>query len=70
MHGNINKVHHLRQVARNGKVRILKKSIASILDYLKWDNERVFQSVWEMEDGSVLVFFSNVIQDIETYADN
>ena len=32
---NINKVHHLRQVDRNGKVRILKKSIASILDYLK-----------------------------------
>ena len=44
--------------------------MASILDYLKWDDEKVFQSVWEMEDGSVLAFFSNVIQDIETYVDN
>ena len=67
---NINKVYHLRQVDRNGKVRTLKKSIDSILDYLKWDDERVFQSVWEMEDGSVLAFFSTVIQGIETYVDN
>ena len=26
--------------------------------------------MWELEDGSVLVFFSNVILDIETYVDN
>ena len=44
--------------------------MASILDYLKWDEERVFQSVWELEDGSVLVFFSNAILDIKTYVDN
>ena len=67
---NINKVHHIKQEDRNGKVRTLKKSIASILDYLKWDDERVFQSVWEMEDGSVMVFFVNVILNIETYVDS
>ena len=55
---------------RNSKVRILKNSIASILDYLKWDDEGVFQGVWEMEDGSVMAFFSNAILDIETYVDN
>ena len=66
---NINKVHHLRQVGRNGKVGTIKKPVASILDYLKWGDERVFQSVWELEDESVLAFFSNVIQDIETYGD-
>ena len=57
-------------MGRKGKVRILKKSMASILDYLKWDDERVFQSVWEMEDGAVMALFSNVIVDIETCVDN
>ena len=67
---NVNKVHLIKQVNKKGEVKILKKSIASILDYLKWEDERVFQSVWEMEDGSVMAFFSNVIPDIETYVDN
>ena len=67
---NINKVYRLRKVDKNGKVRIIKKSVASIMDYLKWEEERVFQSVWELEDGSVLTFFSNVIPDIKTYVSN
>ena len=67
---NANKVHHLRKMDKNGKVRIIKKSVAGILEYLKWEEEKVFQSVWELEDGTVLVFFSNVILDIETYVDN
>lgn len=67
---NINKVYRLRKVDKNGKVRIIKKSVASVMDYLKWEEERVFQSVWELEDGSVLTFFSNVILDIETYVGN
>jgi len=32
---NVNKVHLIKQVDKKGKVKILKKSIASILDYLK-----------------------------------
>ena len=46
---NITKVFRLRKVEKNGKVRIIKKSVASIMDYLKWEEERVFQSVWELE---------------------
>jgi len=38
--------------------------------YLRWNDERVFQSIWEKEDGSALVFFSNVIQDIQAYVHN
>ena len=42
---NINEVHRLRKTDKNGRVRIIKKSVAGVLDYLKWDEERVFQSV-------------------------
>ena len=44
--------------------------MASVLVYLRWEDERVFQSVWECEDRLVLAYFSNVIKDIETYVDN
>ena len=44
--------------------------MASELGYLRWEDERVFQNVWEYKDGSVLAYFSNVIKDIEIYVDN
>ena len=44
--------------------------MAGLLDYLRWNDERVFQSIWEKEDGTALVFFSNVIQDIQTHVNN
>ena len=66
----INRVHHLKQVNRKGKTRVIKKPMASILNCLKWDEGRVFQRVWPMEDGSVMVFFPNVIKDIEMYVTN
>ena len=67
---NLNHIHHLRQVDKKDNVRIVKKSMASVLDHLRWEDERVFQSTWECDDGSVLVFFSNIIKDIEIYANN
>ena len=67
---NVNQVHHLKQVDKKGKVRVVKKSMASILDYLRWDDERVFQSSWVMEDGTMIVLFSNVIKDTKAYVTN
>ena len=69
---NINQVHHHRQVDKQGRVRVIKKNIAGVLEYLRWNEEKRknFQSIWEMEDGTVLVFFSNVIQDIQSYVNN
>lgn len=67
---NMNHVHHLKQVDKKGTVRVVKKTMASMLEYLRWNDERIFQSVWEKEDESALVFFSNVILDIQAYVDN
>ena len=67
---NIHHVHRLKQVDKQGKARVINKTMAGVLDYLRWNDERVFQSIWEKEDGSALVFFSNVIQDIQAYVHN
>ena len=69
---NANQIHYLKQVGKKVKVRVVKKSMASILDCIRWwDDERVFKSTWVMEDGTVMFFFvSNVITDIETYVTN
>ena len=61
---NIHHVHRLKQVDKMGKVRVIKKTMAGLLDHLRWNEEIVFQSVWEKEDDTALVFFSNIIQDI------
>ena len=61
---NIHHAHHLKQVDKRGKVRVIKKTMAGLLDHLRWNEEIVFQSVWEKEDDTALVFFSNIIQDI------
>ena len=44
--------------------------MASVLDYLGWEDERVFKSIWECGDRSVLPYCSNVIKDIEIYVEN
>ena len=44
---NINHVHQLGQVDNQGKVRVVKKTMASVLEYLRWNEEKVFQSIWE-----------------------
>ena len=44
--------------------------MAGVLEYPRRNEERVFRSIWEKELGTVLVFFSNVIQDIQTYGNN
>ena len=67
---NANQIYHLKQVGETSNVGVVKKSMASILDYLRWEDEKVFQSTWVMEDGTVLMFFPNVIKDIVTYVTN
>ena len=67
---NISQIHLLRQVDKKGRRKNIKKSMTSVLDYLRWEDERVFQSVWECDNESVLAYFSNVIKDIETYVEN
>ena len=44
---NIHHVHRLKQMDKMGKVRVIKKTMAEVLNYLRWNDERVFQSVWE-----------------------
>ena len=39
---NIHHVHCLKQVDKMGKVRVIKKTMAGVLDYLRWNEERVF----------------------------
>ena len=42
---NINHIHRLRQVLRQkGYRQNCKKSMASMLEYLRWEDEKVFQS--------------------------
>ena len=67
---NTSQIHLLRQVDKVARGKVIKKSTASVLDYLRWKDERVFLSVWECKDESVLAYFSNVIKDIEIYVDN
>lgn len=68
---NINHVHYLRQVDKKAMSGWQKRPwLACWNMYLRWNDERVFQSIWEKEDGSALVFFSNVIQDIQAYVHN
>ena len=67
---NAEKVHRLKQLTKTGSTIKLKKTMAGILQYLQWEEDKVFQSVWTMEDGTAMVFFSNVIKDIETYVMN
>ena len=67
---NVEKVHHLKQIKKNGSTIMIKKSISGILHYMKWEEDKVFQSVWTMEDGTAMDFFSNVIKEIETYVMN
>ena len=54
---NIHHVYRLKQVDKLGKVRVIKTPIAGVLDYLRWNDERVFQSIWEKKDGTPLAFF-------------
>ena len=46
---NTHHAHRLKKVDKQGKVRVMKKIMAGILDYLRWNNERVFQSIRKME---------------------
>ena len=55
---------------RDGTTVVIKKNVSSILAYLTWEGKAVFQSAWELEDDSTMVFFSNVIRNIETYVKN
>ena len=52
---NINHVHHLRQVDKQVKVRVVKKTMTGVLEYLRWNEERVFESIWEKGGGSALL---------------
>ena len=67
---NVEKVHRLKQLTATGSTIMIKKSMASVLHYLQWEEDKVFQSVFTLEDGTAMVFFSNVIKDIETYVMN
>jgi hypothetical protein len=67
---NVDEIYRIKKLKKDGTSVILKKSMAGILQYLKWEEEKVFQSVWTMEDGTAMVFFSNVIRDIQSYVMN
>ena len=67
---NINHAHRLKQVDKQGKVRVIKNTMAGVLDCLRWNEERVFQRIWDKKDGTALIFFSNVIQDVQTYVNS
>jgi len=67
---NVDKIYRIKKLKKDRTFVMLKKSMAGILHYLKWEEEKVFQSVWTMEDGTAMVFFSNVIRDIQSYVMN
>ena len=54
---NMHHVHCLKQVDKMGKVRVIKKTMAGVSNYLRWNEKRVFQRVWEKEDETALAFF-------------
>ena len=58
-----------RQTGRGQSDKNTMSGVLDISDGMMKESFR-FQSIWEKEDGTALVFFSNVIQDIQTYINN